>query len=65
MTKVGSATAALKAERQRDMAKATREYEKEQEARRANMLRLRDLRLSRKCTQAEAHPQRQQHERSR
>jgi hypothetical protein len=56
MTKVASAAAAaLKAERQRDMAKATREYEKEQEAQRANMLRLRSLRLSRECAQAESH----------
>jgi hypothetical protein len=46
MTKLVSAAAALKAERQREMAQATRDYEKEQDARRANMLRLRRLRLA-------------------
>jgi hypothetical protein len=60
MTKLVSAAAALKAERQRDMAKATREYEKEQDARRANMLRLRGLRLLRECAQAEAEAATQQ-----
>ena len=54
MTKMVSAAAALKADRQRDMAMAAREYEKEQHARRSNMLRLRNLRLSREGAQAEA-----------
>jgi len=54
MTKLVLAAAALKAERQRDMAQARREYEKEQDARRANMVRLRALRLSKECTETEA-----------
>ena len=54
MAKLLSAAAALKAERQREMAKATQEYEKKQDARRANMLRLRSLRLSREGALAEA-----------
>jgi len=54
MTKLVLAAAALKAERQRDMAQARREYEKEQDARRANMVRLRALRLSKECAETEA-----------
>ena len=54
MTKLVLAAAALKAERQRDMAQARREYEKEQDARRANMVRLRALRLSKECPETEA-----------
>jgi hypothetical protein len=42
-----STAAALKAERERDMAQAMRDYENEQRARRANMARLRALRLAR------------------
>jgi hypothetical protein len=41
MTKLVLAAAALKAERQRDMAQARPEYENEQDARRCNMVRLR------------------------
>ncbi len=54
MTKLLSAAATLKAERQRDMAQATREYQKEQDARSANMLRLRALRLAKECAEAKA-----------
>ncbi len=49
-----TAAAALKTERQRDMAQARREYEKQQDARRANMLRLRELRLAKECAEAKA-----------
>lgn len=44
--KQASTPAALKAERERDMAQAMRDYENEQDARRANMARLRALRLA-------------------
>ena len=54
MTKDVSAAAALKLERQRDMAQATREYEKEQNARRVNMLRLRELRVAKEEAETKA-----------
>lgn len=47
-----SAAAALKAERERDMAQAMQDYENEQRARRANMARLRALRLAKERTEA-------------
>ncbi len=54
MTKLLSAAATLKAERERDMAQATREYQKKQDARSVNMLRLRALRLAKECAEAKA-----------
>ncbi len=46
--------AALKAERERDKAQAMRDYENEQHARRANMARLRALRLAKERAEADA-----------
>jgi hypothetical protein len=49
-----SAAAALKAERDRDMAHAMRDYENEQCARLANMARLRALRLGNERAESKA-----------
>jgi hypothetical protein len=46
--------AAVKAERERDKAQAMRDYENEQHARRANMQRLRALRLAKERTETTA-----------
>ncbi len=52
--KQASTAAALKAERDRDMAQAMRDYENEQCARLANMARLRALRLERERAESKA-----------
>jgi hypothetical protein len=49
-----STPAALKAERERDMAQAMQDYEDEQRARLANMARLRALRLEKERAAAKA-----------
>jgi hypothetical protein len=52
--KQSSTAAALKAERDRDMARAVLEYENEQCARLANMARLRALRLENERAESKA-----------
>jgi len=49
-----STAAALKAERERDMAQAMRDYVDEQRARRDNMARLRALRLAKERAESKA-----------
>jgi hypothetical protein len=49
-----STAAALKVERERDMAQAMRDYETEQSARIANMARLRALRLEKERAESKA-----------
>jgi hypothetical protein len=48
--------AALKGERDRDKAQATRDYEEEARARHANMMRLRAMRLARESAIAQTTP---------
>ena len=52
--KSASTAAAKKAERERDMAQAMREYEAEQRALKANMARLRALRLAKDRAESKA-----------
>ena len=52
--KSASTAAALKAERERDMAQAMREYEDEQRALKANMARLRALRVAKEHAESKA-----------
>ena len=52
--KSASTAAAKKAERERDMAQAMREYEAEQRALKANMARLRALRLAKERAESKA-----------
>lgn len=52
--KQASTPAALKAERERDMAQAMRDYENEHCARLANMARLRALRLEKERAESKA-----------
>lgn len=49
-----SSAAAVKAQRERDMAQAMQDYEKEQSARLTNMARLRALRLEKERAQSKA-----------
>ena len=58
MNTVKPNAAALKAERDRDKAQATREYEAGKRAWQANLLRLRALRLARESNPVEATPAR-------
>jgi hypothetical protein len=52
--KQASIAAALKTERERDKAQAVRDYENEQRAHRANMARLRALRLAKERGESKA-----------
>lgn len=52
--KQASTAAALKAEREQDMAQAMRDYENEQRMRLANMARLRALRLEKERAESQA-----------
>jgi hypothetical protein len=53
INKQSSIAATLKVERERDKAQAVRDYQAEQRARQANMIRLRALRLAKESADAQ------------